>query len=43
MSSFLLAWSKVTNFLTEDIPFLVQEHFLKGRPVKKLMFTPPEK
>ena len=27
----------------EDIPFLVQEHFLKGRPVKKLMFTPPEK
>jgi len=28
---------------TEDIPFLVQEHFLKGRPVKKLMFTPPEK
>ncbi|MCL4522439.1 MAG: NADH-quinone oxidoreductase subunit NuoF [Acidobacteria bacterium] len=28
---------------TEDIPFLVQEHFLKGRPVQKLMFTPPEK
>ena len=28
---------------TEEIPFLVQEHFLKGRPVKKLMFTPPEK
>jgi NADH:ubiquinone oxidoreductase subunit F (NADH-binding)/(2Fe-2S) ferredoxin/NAD-dependent dihydropyrimidine dehydrogenase PreA subunit len=27
----------------EDIPFLVQEHFLKGRPVKKMMFTPPEK
>jgi len=27
----------------EDIPFLVQEHFLKGRPVKKLMFTPPQK
>jgi len=27
----------------EDIPFLVQEHFLKGRPVKKLMFVPPEK
>ena len=27
----------------EDIPVLVQEHFLKGRPVKKLMFTPPEK
>ncbi len=32
------------GFLTpEDIPFLVQEHFLKGRPVKKLMFTPPKK
>ena len=29
--------------LTEkDIPFLVEEHFLKGRPVKKLMYTPPE-
>jgi NADP-reducing hydrogenase subunit HndC len=27
----------------EDIPFLVQEHFLKGRPVKRLMFSPPEK
>ncbi|MBM4170149.1 MAG: NADH-quinone oxidoreductase subunit NuoF [Ignavibacteria bacterium] len=27
----------------EDIPFLVQEHFLKGRPVKKLMFTPTER
>jgi len=27
----------------EEIPFLVQEHFLKGRPVKKLMFIPPEK
>ena len=25
----------------EDIPHLVEEHFLKGRPVKKLMFTPP--
>jgi len=25
----------------EDIPFLVEEHFLKGRPVKKLMYTPP--
>ncbi len=24
----------------EDIPFLVEEHFLKGRPVKKLMYTP---
>jgi len=32
------------GFLTpEDIPFLVQEHFLKGRPVKRLMFSPPEK
>ncbi len=28
--------------LSEDIiPHLVEEHFLKGRPVKKLMFTPP--
>ena len=27
--------------LTEDvIPHLVEEHFLKGRPVQKLMFTP---
>ncbi len=26
----------------EDIPFLVEEHFLKGRPVKKLMYTPPK-
>jgi NADH-quinone oxidoreductase subunit F len=27
--------------VTEDvIPHLVEEHFLKGRPVKKLMFTP---
>jgi NADP-reducing hydrogenase subunit HndC len=32
------SWLKV-----EDIPFLVQEHFLKGRPVKKLMFAPPER
>jgi NADP-reducing hydrogenase subunit HndC len=32
------SWLKV-----EDIPFLVQEHFLKGRPVKKMMFTPPER
>jgi NADP-reducing hydrogenase subunit HndC len=32
------------GFLTpEDIPFLVQEHLLKGRPVKRLMFSPPEK
>ena len=29
--------------LTVDmIPNLVEEHFLKGRPVKDLMFTPPE-
>jgi (2Fe-2S) ferredoxin len=26
----------------EEIPYLVEEHFLKGRPVQKLMFTPPE-
>jgi NADH:ubiquinone oxidoreductase subunit F (NADH-binding)/(2Fe-2S) ferredoxin len=26
---------------TSDIPLLVQEHLLKGRPVKKLMYTPP--
>ena len=25
----------------EDIPYLVEEHFLKGRPVKKLMYVPP--
>ncbi len=24
-----------------DIPHLVEEHFLKGRPVKKLMYIPP--
>ncbi len=24
-----------------DVPFLVEEHFLKGRPVKKLMYIPP--
>ncbi len=30
------------QLLTErDIPYLVEEHFLKGRPVKRLMFTPP--
>jgi len=29
--------------LTEEtIPHLVEEHFLKGRPVKELMFTPPK-
>nr|HPQ40891.1 NAD(P)H-dependent oxidoreductase subunit E [bacterium] len=27
----------------EDIPFLVEEHFLKGRPVKKMMYTATEK
>ena len=26
----------------EDIPHLVEEHFLKGRPVQKLMYTPAE-
>ncbi|MFQ5721010.1 MAG: NADH-ubiquinone oxidoreductase-F iron-sulfur binding region domain-containing protein, partial [Candidatus Aminicenantales bacterium] len=25
----------------EDIPYLVEEHLLKGRPVKKFMYTPP--
>ncbi|MGB7294258.1 MAG: NADH-quinone oxidoreductase subunit NuoF [Candidatus Aminicenantales bacterium] len=25
----------------KDIPYLVEEHFLKGRPVKRLMYTPP--
>lgn len=25
-----------------DIPNLVEEHFLKGRPVEKLMYTPPK-
>ncbi|MDI6751350.1 MAG: NADH-quinone oxidoreductase subunit NuoF [bacterium] len=25
----------------ENIPFLVEEHFLKGRPVESLMYTPP--
>jgi NADH:ubiquinone oxidoreductase subunit F (NADH-binding)/(2Fe-2S) ferredoxin/Pyruvate/2-oxoacid:ferredoxin oxidoreductase delta subunit len=30
------------KFTLEDIPYLVEEHFLKGRPVKKFMFTPPE-
>ena len=30
------------NHLTvEDVPHLVEEHFLKGRPVKRLMYTPP--
>ncbi len=26
----------------EDVPHLVEEHLLKGRPVKRLMFTKPE-
>ncbi len=26
----------------KDIPHLVEEHFLKGRPVEKLMYVPPE-
>ena len=31
------------QLLTEDdIPLLVEEHLLKGRPVKRLMYTPPE-
>jgi NADH:ubiquinone oxidoreductase subunit F (NADH-binding)/(2Fe-2S) ferredoxin/formate hydrogenlyase subunit 6/NADH:ubiquinone oxidoreductase subunit I len=27
---------------TKDIPHLVEEHFLKGRPVQKLMYIPPD-
>jgi len=30
------------NLTVEDIPYLVEEHFLKGRPVQKLMYFPPE-
>jgi NADH:ubiquinone oxidoreductase subunit F (NADH-binding)/(2Fe-2S) ferredoxin len=26
----------------EDVPYLVEEHFLKGRPVQKFMYTPPD-
>jgi len=26
----------------KDVPHLVEEHFLKGRPVSKFMYTPPE-
>jgi NADH:ubiquinone oxidoreductase subunit F (NADH-binding)/(2Fe-2S) ferredoxin/Pyruvate/2-oxoacid:ferredoxin oxidoreductase delta subunit len=26
----------------KDVPHLVEEHFLKGRPVPKLMYVPPE-
>jgi NADP-reducing hydrogenase subunit HndC len=25
----------------EDVPFLVDEHFIKGRPVEKFLYTPP--
>ena len=25
----------------EDVPVLVEEHLLKGRPVKQLMYVPP--
>lgn len=25
----------------EDVPHLVEEHFVKGRPVKKFLYTPP--
>ena len=28
---------------TKDIPHLVTEHFLKGRPVKELMYVPSRK
>jgi len=26
----------------KDVPHLVEEHFLKGRPVQRLMYSPPE-
>ncbi len=29
------------HLTTKDIPNLVEEHFLKGRPVKSLMYVPP--
>ena len=36
-----ILYCKVTE---QDVPFLVEEHFLKGRPVKKLLYkTPVEK
>ena len=25
----------------EDVPHLVEEHFIKGRPVQKFLYTPP--
>lgn len=31
-------YKKIT---VKDVPHLVEEHFLKGRPVKKLMYIPP--
>jgi NADH:ubiquinone oxidoreductase subunit F (NADH-binding)/(2Fe-2S) ferredoxin/Pyruvate/2-oxoacid:ferredoxin oxidoreductase delta subunit len=32
------------QFLSEkNLPHLVEEHMLKGRPVKELMYTPPDK
>ncbi|MBM3709740.1 MAG: NADH-quinone oxidoreductase subunit NuoF [Actinobacteria bacterium] len=30
------------NLTEKDIPYLVEEHFLKGRPVQKLMYYPPK-
>lgn len=30
------------NLKKENIPHLVEEHFLKGRPVKNLMYTLPK-
>lgn len=33
-------YQKIT---VEDVPLLVEEHFLKGRPYEKLMFKEPEK
>ena len=33
-------YQKIT---VEDVPLLVEEHFLKGRPYQKLMFKEPEK
>ena len=32
-------YQKIT---VKDVPHLVEEHFLKGRPVKKLMYIPPK-
>jgi len=29
------------NLQVKDIPYLIEEHILKGRPVKKLMYIPP--